>query len=133
MHLWPSTKLRDSFKFPYVRNLDRKTSQMRAEKRASAALQQNLLDAEAGASVNGKMADNCQNSEGQSQSRFIHICKMVLLSLTCGCCCCGGGLSVFLTTSYLSDINDVMVYVLVARNSVAANSVCNLWTVKKKD
>ncbi|KAF4389107.1 hypothetical protein F8388_026836 [Cannabis sativa] len=89
MHLWPSTKLRDSFKFPYVRNLDRKTSQMRAEKRASAALQQNLLDAEAGASVNGKMADNCQNSEGQSQSRFIHICKVVLLSLTCGCCCCG--------------------------------------------
>uniref|UniRef100_A0A803QXS0 Uncharacterized protein n=1 Tax=Cannabis sativa TaxID=3483 RepID=A0A803QXS0_CANSA len=101
MHLWPSTKLRDSFKFPYVRNLDRKTSQMRAEKRASAALQQNLLDAEAGASVNGKMADNCQNSEGQSQSRFIHICKMVLLSLTCGCCCCGG---IYLFSFYFSNV-----------------------------
>ncbi|PON50929.1 hypothetical protein TorRG33x02_312720 [Trema orientale] len=91
MHLWPSTKLRDSFKFPYVRNLDRKMSQMKAQKKASAALEQGLLEGEGdgGASVNGKLPETSQNPE--PQTGFFHICKILLVIFTCGCFCGGPG------------------------------------------
>ena len=69
---------------------------MKAEKKASATLEQNLLEAQGGASFNGKLSDTPQNSE--DRSGFLHFCKIILLCLTCGCFC-GGKISLSLSLS----------------------------------
>ncbi|XP_030547985.2 uncharacterized protein LOC115753499 [Rhodamnia argentea] len=47
MHLWPSTKIRDSFKFANLQNYERNLRRMNSEKQ-SAAIKQKLLQREGG-------------------------------------------------------------------------------------
>ncbi|GFQ08082.1 hypothetical protein PHJA_002952200 [Phtheirospermum japonicum] len=77
MHLWPSMRLRDSFKINYLKKMEWNLHKMNIEKQQ----QQNLLE-------NDK-SDDLGNS---GRLGIGLICREVLMVLSCCYCCfcCGG-------------------------------------------
>ncbi|EOY18639.1 PREDICTED: uncharacterized protein LOC18586393 [Theobroma cacao] len=88
MHLWPSVRIRDSFKAAYLRKLEWNLHRMKSEKRSSSSPrtpsnQQKLLNEK-------EAADSASASSGCSAS-FIVICREISMVLSCCYCCfcCG--------------------------------------------
>ncbi|KAJ6900625.1 hypothetical protein NC652_026660 [Populus alba x Populus x berolinensis] len=88
MHLWPTMRIRDSFKIAYLKKLEWNLHRMNNEKKqksqeTSNSKQQRLLD------------DGDDNSTNQQQpvktSKVVLICREILMLVTCCYCCfcCG--------------------------------------------
>ncbi|KAF5733751.1 hypothetical protein HS088_TW16G00191 [Tripterygium wilfordii] len=90
MHLWPSVRIRDSFKIAYLKKLEWNLHRMNIEKQSqSPRNQQRLLDNEANGVVNGEVA-----VAGTSKAAFVtaaDVCKEIFMVLSCCYCCfcCG--------------------------------------------
>ncbi|KAK4366525.1 hypothetical protein RND71_014405 [Anisodus tanguticus] len=75
MHLWPSMRLRDSFKLGYLKNLEWNLNRMDSQKqRNKSGNDQKLLDG--------------SNEAGSCSAKFLLICRELLMILSC-CYCCG--------------------------------------------
>ncbi|XVE99315.1 hypothetical protein REPUB_Repub03eG0187800 [Reevesia pubescens] len=93
MHLWPSVRIRDSFKIAYLRKLEWNLHRMKSEKQSSSSSssssprtpsnQQKLL--------NGQEAPDSESASCNSSSSFILICRGIFMVLSCCFCCfcCG--------------------------------------------
>ncbi|KAF9676687.1 hypothetical protein SADUNF_Sadunf08G0028900 [Salix dunnii] len=89
MHLWPTMRIRESFKISYLKKYEWNRHRMNSEKKRQSqeandiSIQQRLLD----------VAD--ENSTNQQQpsnnSKAVMICREILMVITCcyGCFCCG--------------------------------------------
>lgn len=88
MHLWPSMRIRDSFKLAYLRRVETNISRMKSEKRA--AQSEGLLENQAGnEQTEGAKSENDHSSRSEV-SPIRACCEMVLLILCCSTCfCCG--------------------------------------------
>lgn len=88
MHLWPSMRIRDSFKLAYLRRVETNISRMKSEKRA--AQSEGLLANQAGnEQTEGAKSENDHSSTSEV-SPIRACCEMVLLILCCSTCfCCG--------------------------------------------
>ncbi|KAJ6892404.1 hypothetical protein NC651_025567 [Populus alba x Populus x berolinensis] len=101
MHLWPTMRIRDSFKIAYLKKLEWNLHRMNNEKKqksqeTSDSNQQRLLD------------DGDDNSTNQQQpvktSKVVLICREILMLVTCCYCCfcCGvSGYECFFDMLYL--------------------------------
>ncbi|KAM7504433.1 hypothetical protein LguiB_003337 [Lonicera macranthoides] len=80
MHLWPSMRLRESFKHNYLKKLEWNLSKMNSEKDQSNNNQTKLLDDNDGSSSN---SSKCENA--------LLLCRELLMILSCCYCCfcCG--------------------------------------------
>ncbi|XWS07951.1 hypothetical protein CRYUN_Cryun41cG0035300 [Craigia yunnanensis] len=88
MHLWPSVRIRDSFKIAYLRKLEWNLDRMKSEQRSSSSPripsnQQKLL--------NDQEAADSESSSSNSSASFILICREIFMVLSCCYCCfcCG--------------------------------------------
>ncbi|XP_022765358.1 uncharacterized protein LOC111310307 [Durio zibethinus] len=90
MHLWPSVRIRDSFKIAYLRKLEWNLHRMKSEKRSSSSSsprtpsnQQKLLNDQ-------EVADSDYASSNSSAS-FMAVCREIFMVLSCCYCCfcCG--------------------------------------------
>jgi len=93
MHLWPSMRIRDSFKLAYLRRVETNISRMKSEKRAAQTegLLQNQAGSEQGegAKSEGAKSEN-DHSSTSGVSPIRACCEMMLLMLCCSTCfCCG--------------------------------------------
>ncbi|WMV25614.1 hypothetical protein MTR67_018999 [Solanum verrucosum] len=77
MHLWPSLRLRDSFKLGYLKNLEWNLHRMNSQKQRDN--DQKLLDEPTSSSNNG------------GREKFELFCRELLMILSCCYCCfcCG--------------------------------------------
>lgn len=77
MHLWPSERIRDSFKIAYLKKLEWNLHRMKIEKETRSSEEKLLLEKEASTSKN-----HCVP---------LAICREILLVLSCCYCCfcCG--------------------------------------------
>ncbi|XP_039021744.1 uncharacterized protein LOC120153955 isoform X2 [Hibiscus syriacus] len=88
MHLWPSVRLRDSFKIAYLRKLEWNLHRMKLEKQSSSSPktpnnQQNLLNDQEPVESNSASSECCAS--------FTAICREIFMVLSCCYCCfcCG--------------------------------------------
>ncbi|XP_051130852.1 uncharacterized protein LOC127251268 isoform X2 [Andrographis paniculata] len=79
MHLWPSVRIRDSFKKNYLNKLESNLQRMNAEKRQRSGNQQELLQSE---------KIDSENSKGLQIGVIFREVLMVLSCCYC-CFCCG--------------------------------------------
>lgn len=84
MHLWPSMKIRDSFKFGNLQNYERNLRRMNSEKRA-AANKQKLLQGEGG-DADREAAEG--GSPGFGPPSAIALWGRDLLAVLSCCYCC---------------------------------------------
>nr|KJB78932.1 hypothetical protein B456_013G025800 [Gossypium raimondii] len=91
MHLWPSVRLRDSFKIAYLRKLEWNLHRMKSEKQSSSSSspripsnQQNLLN-------DDQKAAHSKSAPAKCCASFIVICREIFMVLSCCYCCfcCG--------------------------------------------
>ncbi|KAF5729501.1 hypothetical protein HS088_TW21G01668 [Tripterygium wilfordii] len=90
MHLWPSVRLRDSFKIAYLKKLEWNLQRMNLEKQSqSPRNQQRLLDNEANGVVDGEVPV-AATSKAPSVTAA-DICRGIFMVLSCCYCCfcCG--------------------------------------------
>ncbi|GMN51086.1 hypothetical protein TIFTF001_020240 [Ficus carica] len=80
MHLWPTRTVRESWKQSSMAKIDRTISKMRSQKRAEAALKQNLLENQ-GKSPGPTLLN-------KDESCLCALWKDFLFLATC-CCCFG--------------------------------------------
>ncbi|CAA2960432.1 Hypothetical predicted protein [Olea europaea subsp. europaea] len=84
MHLWPSMRLRDSFKNAYIKKLECNLNRMKSEKQQQRSQnQQKLLD--------DKEDDDNNSSDISKTGGFLVLCRELLMVLSCCYCCfcCG--------------------------------------------
>ncbi|CAA3012555.1 Hypothetical predicted protein [Olea europaea subsp. europaea] len=85
MHLWPSMRLRDSFKNAYIKKLECNLNRMKSEKQQQrqSQNQQKLLD--------DKEDDDNNSSDISKTGGFLVLCRELLMVLSCCYCCfcCG--------------------------------------------
>ncbi|XP_052187321.1 uncharacterized protein LOC127798064 [Diospyros lotus] len=81
MHLWPSLRIRESFKLAYLQNLEWNLHRMKQQQKHQS--QQKLVDVSEG----GDAVD----SEAQRGGGALILCRELLLILSCCYCCfcCG--------------------------------------------
>ncbi|KAL3535232.1 hypothetical protein ACH5RR_003693 [Cinchona calisaya] len=92
MHLWPSMRLRDSFKFAYLKKLELNLHRMNSQKK-----QQQQQDSSQSSTSNSNdyrqklLDDNIEDHHPQKSGKFIAICRELFLILSCCYCCfcCG--------------------------------------------
>lgn len=94
MHLWPSMRIRDSFKHAYLKKLEWNLHRMNTEKRSQDSRKKQLLENQ------GDIKDG-----GEPTSIFhglASIClEFLMIASCCYCCfCCGGIASYFSTFIY---------------------------------
>jgi len=89
MHLWPSMRIRDSFKLGYLRNLEWNLNRMKSEKHEPSTNQTLLGNKEPVANGRDSSTPNSEN-RGGALAVFREI--MMLLSCCYCCFCCGGNL-----------------------------------------
>ncbi|KAF6167873.1 hypothetical protein GIB67_027651 [Kingdonia uniflora] len=81
MHLWPSLRIRDSFKMGYLKKADWNLKRMKSEKESQ---------------TNQRLLENNNNRDGESSgskgSKLAMVGREFLLMFTCCYCCfcCGG-------------------------------------------
>ncbi|KAK1409594.1 hypothetical protein QVD17_36121 [Tagetes erecta] len=81
MHLWPSERLRDSFKLQYLNNLEWNLRRMKTAR--------NKNNQSPGSSNEEKLLDN-QNCNNKNRFRGCAIAVLRDLLMICSCCyCCG--------------------------------------------
>jgi hypothetical protein len=113
MHLWPTMRIRESFKISYLKKYDWNLQRMNSEKKRQSqeandnSNQQRLLD------------DAGENSTNQQKpannSKAVLICREILMVITCCYCCfCFGG-KVLIFLPFLVYLVCVCVCVLRAR------------------
>lgn len=89
MHLWPSTRIRDSFKTGYLRNLEWNLNRMKSEKHEPSS-NQKLLGKEEPVANGRESATPSSEIRGGALAVFREI---VMVLSCCFCCfCCGGKL-----------------------------------------
>ncbi|KAG8473741.1 hypothetical protein CXB51_035574 [Gossypium anomalum] len=94
MHLWPSVRLRDSFKIAYLRKLEWNLHRMKSEKQSSSSSpripsnQQNLLN-------DDQEATHSKSAPSKCCASFIVIGREIFMVLSCCYCCfcCGVSLA----------------------------------------
>ncbi|XP_022139281.1 uncharacterized protein LOC111010237 [Momordica charantia] len=95
MHLWPSTRIRDSFKHAYIKKLEWNLHRMKIQKQQQqqSSSKQNLLDKEQASDADGETAEN--TNLVSFGGRVLDFCSEALLLLSCCYCCycCGACLS----------------------------------------
>ncbi|KAJ9159939.1 hypothetical protein P3X46_025389 [Hevea brasiliensis] len=94
MHLWPSMRIRDSFKIAYLKKLEWNLHRMSREKQRSqqsGSNQEKLLDDQENGIVDGRVAEETTSSKNSFLAKSALICREILLVLTCCYCCfcCG--------------------------------------------
>lgn len=97
MHLWPSMRIRDSFKLGYLRKLEWNLNRMESEKQKSSS-NQKLLDNEEPVSDREEAArpvsDRQEAAKPNSEilGGLLVVCRESLMVLSCCFCCfcCGG-------------------------------------------
>lgn len=90
MHLWPSSRIRDSFKLTYLSNLEWNLRRMRKDKKqqqANSDDQQKLLS--------DNQTDPQEATTSKNPSGFHSICRELFILASCCCCFCCGGNSAF--------------------------------------
>ncbi|CAK9317038.1 unnamed protein product [Citrullus colocynthis] len=95
MHLWPSTRIRDSFKHAYIKKLELNLHRMKIQKhQKQSSSEQNLLDKEQSSDAADGETAECSSSVSFGQ-RVLEFCSEILLLLSCCYCCycCGACLS----------------------------------------
>ncbi|PIA37387.1 hypothetical protein AQUCO_03000167v1 [Aquilegia coerulea] len=82
MHLWPSLRIRDSFKTNYLKKLEWNLHRMKSEK--DSQNNQNLLS-------NSESAKReAENSDSKTSGVLIIVKELLMLLSCCYCCfCCG--------------------------------------------
>lgn len=92
MHLWPTERIRDSFKHAYIKKLEFNFHRMKIQKhqQQQSSSKQNLLDKEQASAADGKTAEN--SNPVCFGRRVLDFCSEALLLLSCCYCCycCGG-------------------------------------------
>ncbi|XP_012093252.1 uncharacterized protein LOC105650901 [Jatropha curcas] len=98
MHLWPSMRIRDSFKIGYLKKLEWNLQRMNSEKKRSqqsSSNQEKLLDDDTVEKVNGvvdgRVSEDTSLSKNSCLVKSALVCREVLMVLTCCYCCfcCG--------------------------------------------
>ncbi|KAJ0045558.1 hypothetical protein Pint_06048 [Pistacia integerrima] len=88
MHLWPTVRIRESFKISYLRKLEWNLNRMDSEKKRRSQDQPLLLDDN---QTNAQVSETPRSKN--SPSGFASICKEILMVASCCFCCfCCGGL-----------------------------------------
>ncbi|OAY38832.1 uncharacterized protein LOC110624055 [Manihot esculenta] len=87
MHLWPSLRIRDSFKIAYLKKLEWNLHRMKSEKQRSqqsGGNQDKLLD-------DGGVSEETSFSKNFFLEKAALVCRETLMVLTCCYCCfcCG--------------------------------------------
>ncbi|KAL3370876.1 hypothetical protein AABB24_007745, partial [Solanum stoloniferum] len=109
MHLWPSLRLRDSFKLGYLKNLEWNLHRMNSQKQRDN--DQKLLDEPTSSSNNG------------GREKFELFCREFLMILSCCYCCfCCGEVS---TCIYLSFSSVSLIEISSSQlDGIPAFSIC---------
>ncbi|KAI9075064.1 hypothetical protein K1719_042962 [Acacia pycnantha] len=90
MHIWPSSSIRDSFKFSYLTklewNLQRMKREKQQQKQRQSSINQNLLD-----NQNGNESQNADSSDLEPHGGLLTFCRDLAMILSCCYCCfcCG--------------------------------------------
>ncbi|KAL5707426.1 hypothetical protein ACHQM5_018328 [Ranunculus cassubicifolius] len=80
MHLWPSLRIRDSFKTTYLKKLDWNLNRMKSDKDSQNLLPQSDTD-----------TDAKKEGSDTSSGLWIILSELLMLLSCCYCCyCCGG-------------------------------------------
>lgn len=88
MHLWPSMRIRDSFKLAYLRRVETNLNRMQSEKRA--AQREGLLENQDRSEQTEGVKSENDHSSTPKVSPIRACCEMMLLILCCSTCfCCG--------------------------------------------
>lgn len=84
MHLWPSMRLRDSFKIEYLKKLEWNLHRMNAEKKQQ---QQQGTESSSNDGNQQKLLN-----DSKKDGKFLTVCRELFLILSCCYCCfcCGG-------------------------------------------
>ncbi|GAB2286812.1 hypothetical protein Dimus_021205 [Dionaea muscipula] len=94
MHLWPTMKIRDSFKISYLKNVERNMDGMKSQKQHSDAVRKLLLehpDSDKATADTQNPPGLCLTSNAISKmSSGITACFWDLLMVLSCCCCCVG-------------------------------------------
>lgn len=91
MHLWPSLRIRDSFKHAYLKKLEWNLHRMKSEKKSATSTRQKLLDNKHGVVTEEGVGTSVPSSK--ARNGFLLILKEILMVLSCCYCCfCCGGL-----------------------------------------
>ncbi|CAM8898157.1 unnamed protein product [Rhodiola kirilowii] len=97
MHLWPTARIRDSFKLDYLKKLEWNIQRMNSDKKYQSRSdnQQSLLDNE---------ADDSSSGQDGNGSKVVAVCREVLLVLSCCYCCfcCGGNFNIWILCLLIS-------------------------------
>ncbi|XP_011624259.1 uncharacterized protein LOC105420828 [Amborella trichopoda] len=90
MHLWPSLRLRDAFKFDYLTKIEWKMKRMKEEK-ADESQRQRLLEDKQGDGTDAKDVVDEGEAMGSDDHGIHGFCKDFFLILSCCYCCfcCG--------------------------------------------
>lgn len=105
MHLWPSLRLRDSFKRAYLEKLDLNLHRMKRSKASPAtATTAPLLSDKS----NGCCADFPSDEEGSTKSvGLLLFCHDIFMLLTCCCCCfCCGGMNLIFPLFFIISLHN---------------------------
>ncbi|KAF8396577.1 hypothetical protein HHK36_018201 [Tetracentron sinense] len=114
MHLWPSLRIRESFKQAYLKKMEWNLHRMNREESPST---QKLLESERG--VNGKGGSD-SNIPG-----FVLLCRELLMILSCCYCCfCCGGDDAKVSPDWAHDPGFEGVFCLIRENGKKLD--CNL-------
>ncbi|XP_054818094.1 uncharacterized protein LOC129317751 [Prosopis cineraria] len=90
MHIWPSSSIRDSFKFTYLNKLEWNLQRMKREKQQQklqqSSINQNLLDEQ-----NARDSDKADVSNSKPDGGILAFCHDLGIILSCCYCCfcCG--------------------------------------------
>ncbi|OVA10141.1 hypothetical protein BVC80_1591g50 [Macleaya cordata] len=96
MHLWPSLRIRDSFKTGYLKKLEWNLNRMNSQKKESQTNQKLLQDNQR--DVDGKG----ETSSDTKIPRFFLFCRELLMLLSCCYCCfcCGDSCKIYTPVVY---------------------------------
>ncbi|KAL5729427.1 hypothetical protein ACHQM5_002382 [Ranunculus cassubicifolius] len=94
MHLWPSLRIRDSFKTTYLKKLDWNLNRMKSDKDSQNLLPQSDTD-----------TDAKKERSDTSSGLWIILSELLMLLSCCYCCyCCGGKTLLFNILLLFSNI-----------------------------
>ena len=94
MHLWPSMRIRDSFKLAYLKKLEWNLHRMKSDKKSSTSTDQKLLDNDE-VVVSEEGAGTLPRPK--AHNGVLLLFKEILMVLSCCYCCfcCGGHIFLF--------------------------------------